>query len=131
VLIGMFTRKGIRPGIVAQRPFGSLSLADHVRLRRDGNPPIIGVHLPRIANTRQDHGCAIKGDRNRCGEWIYHLPGMLYYDATRAKEMFCSEAQARTAGYRRAIVRRQPRIAGGSRCSKCSLEQFGGSQVFR
>lgn len=49
--------------------------------------------------------CRIKGNRNRKGQWIYHLPGMPYYDATRAEEFFCSEAQARSAGYRRAIVR--------------------------
>ena len=45
--------------------------------------------------------CAIKGNRNRRGEWIYHLPGMPYYEQTRAEEMFCSEAEARAAGYRR------------------------------
>lgn len=50
-------------------------------------------------------GCAIKGNRNRKGQWIYHLPGMPYYAITRAEEMFCSEAQAQAAGYRRAIVR--------------------------
>lgn len=49
--------------------------------------------------------CAIKGNRNRKGQWIYHVPGMPYYDATRAEEFFCSEAQAQAAGYRRAIVR--------------------------
>jgi hypothetical protein len=30
---------------------------------------------------------------------------MRYYNATRAEEMFCSETEARAAGYRRAIVR--------------------------
>lgn len=50
--------------------------------------------------------CSIKGNRNRRGEWIYHLPGMPYYDVTRAEEFFCTEAQAQAAGYRRAIVRR-------------------------
>ena len=49
--------------------------------------------------------CDIKGNRNRKGEWIYHLPGMPYYDVTRPEELFCSEAQAAAAGYRRAIVR--------------------------
>ena len=49
--------------------------------------------------------CAIKGNRNRKGQWIYHVPGMPYYDATRAEEFFCSEGQAQAAGYRRAIVR--------------------------
>lgn len=50
-------------------------------------------------------GCTIKGNRNRRGEWIYHLPGMPYYDRTRPEEIFCTEAQAQAAGYRRAIVR--------------------------
>ena len=50
-------------------------------------------------------GCLIKGNRNRRGEWIYHIPGMPYYEQTRAEEMFCTEAQAQAAGYRRAIVR--------------------------
>lgn len=49
--------------------------------------------------------CDIKGNRNRRGQWIYHLPGMPYYSETRAEQMFCSEAQAQAAGYRRAIVR--------------------------
>jgi endonuclease YncB( thermonuclease family) len=54
---------------------------------------------------QQVSGCSIKGNRNRKGQWIYHLPGMPYYAITRAEEMFCSEAQAQAAGYRRAIVR--------------------------
>ena len=28
-------------------------------------------------------------------KWIYHVPGMPYYDATRAEEVFCTEAEAR------------------------------------
>jgi hypothetical protein len=50
-------------------------------------------------------GCTIKGNHSRRGEWIYHLPGMPYYNATRPEAMFCSEAEAQAAGYRRAIVR--------------------------
>lgn len=57
------------------------------------------------AQQTKSYGCAIKGNRNRKGQWIYHLPGMPYYNVTRAEEMFCSEAEARAAGYRRAIVR--------------------------
>lgn len=49
-------------------------------------------------------GCVIKGNRNRRGQWIYHVPGMPYYEQTRAEEVFCTEDQARAAGYRRAIV---------------------------
>lgn len=49
-------------------------------------------------------GCAIKGNRGSHG-WIYHLPGMPYYDRTHAEEWFCTEAQAQAAGYRRARAR--------------------------
>jgi endonuclease YncB( thermonuclease family) len=48
--------------------------------------------------------CNIKGNRGAHG-WIYHVPGMPYYNQTHAEEMFCTEAQAQTAGYRRAKVR--------------------------
>lgn len=62
--------------------------------------------FPRAAEAPAGRGrCAIKGNRNRKGQWIYHLPGMPHYAATRAEEIFCSEAQAQAAGYRRAIVR--------------------------
>ncbi|MXP44843.1 thermonuclease family protein [Altererythrobacter sediminis] len=57
------------------------------------------------AQQAKSYGCTIKGNRNRKGQWIYHLPGMPYYDVTRPEEIFCSEAEARAAGYRRAIVR--------------------------
>jgi hypothetical protein len=55
---------------------------------------------------RASGNCNIKGNRNRKGQWIYHVPGMPYYDQTRPEEVFCTEAEARAAGYRRAIVRR-------------------------
>lgn len=47
-------------------------------------------------------GCAIKGNRSRRGEWIYHLPGQAYYEDTRPEELFCTEREAMAAGYRRA-----------------------------
>ncbi|MEE4209915.1 MAG: thermonuclease family protein [Parvularcula sp.] len=50
---------------------------------------------------RNQFGCAIKGNRSRRGEWIYHLPGRPYYDQTRAEELFCTESEAQAAGYRR------------------------------
>ncbi len=54
---------------------------------------------------RAASNCSIKGNRNRRGQWIYHTPGMPYYEGTRAEQIFCSEAEARAAGYRRAIVK--------------------------
>jgi len=54
---------------------------------------------------RASGNCNIKGNRSRRGDWIYHMPGMPYYDQTRPEEIFCTEAEARAAGYRRARVR--------------------------
>lgn len=50
-------------------------------------------------------GCAIKGNINRKGERIYHLPGSTWYgrtaiDTGAGERMFCSEADAVAAGWR-------------------------------
>lgn len=52
----------------------------------------------------QSRACSIKGNRGSHG-WIYHLPGMPYYDRTNPEEWFCTEAEAQAAGYRRARAR--------------------------
>ena len=49
--------------------------------------------------------CRIKGNINRKGDRIYHVPGGASYNATRidvsrGERWFCSEAEARTAGWR-------------------------------
>ncbi|MBS0482838.1 MAG: thermonuclease family protein [Proteobacteria bacterium] len=77
----------------------SLLPAPPVAAARAASPP------PRRGATTSPLACVIKGNRNRRGQWIYHLPGMPYYEQTRAEEMFCTEAEAQAAGYRRAIVR--------------------------
>jgi endonuclease YncB( thermonuclease family) len=51
--------------------------------------------------------CRIKGNQSRRGDRIYHLPGMPYYDQTVAEAVFCTEAQARAAGYRRSRADRR------------------------
>ena len=60
---------------------------------------------PSDWSARASGNCNIKGNRNRKGRRTYHVPGMPRYDRTRAEELFCTEAEARAAGYRRAIVR--------------------------
>lgn len=83
---------------------------DYRRLARERNAPAQAAAMtsrstPSSRAPAVMGRCAIKGNRNRRGQWIYHLPGMPYYEATRAEEIFCTEAQAQAAGYRRAIVR--------------------------
>lgn len=53
----------------------------------------------------QSGQCLIKGNHSRRGDWIYHLPGMPYYNATRAEAYFCTEEEALAAGYRRSRAR--------------------------
>ncbi|MEM7643236.1 MAG: thermonuclease family protein [Pseudomonadota bacterium] len=52
-------------------------------------------------------GCGIKGNISENGR-IYHLPGQAHYDRTRidaarGERWFCSETEARIAGWRRAF----------------------------
>lgn len=53
--------------------------------------------------------CNIKGNVSTRGERIYHVPGQKYYDDTRisashGERWFCTEAEARAAGWRRSKV---------------------------
>lgn len=68
---------------------------------RSSGPAQSSARRPRA---EAQAGCSIKGNRGTNG-WIYHVPGMPFYARTRAEQMFCSEAEARAAGYRRAKVR--------------------------
>ena len=60
--------------------------------------------LPNVINPN----CRIKGNISQGGrEKIYHVPGQEYYDKTRisptkGERWFCSEAEARAAGWRKA-----------------------------
>ena len=52
-------------------------------------------------------GCVIKGNISSSGNRIYHVPGQDHYDRTRIRtengeRWFCTEAEARAAGWRRA-----------------------------
>lgn len=54
-------------------------------------------------------GCDIKGNISTSGERIYHLPSNRYYaetiiDESKGERWFCSEAEARAAGWRPAKV---------------------------
>lgn len=53
--------------------------------------------------------CRIKGNISKSGEKIYHKPGQKYFSQTRiavwrGERYFCSEADARRAGWRRSRV---------------------------
>jgi endonuclease YncB( thermonuclease family) len=104
------TAKANRRGIWA----GTFTMPSEVRADRASRPASVSGRREesrlkpfvrsRATASETNYGCRIKGNRNRRGQWIYHLPGMPYYDRTRAEDIFCSEADARAAGYRRAIV---------------------------
>jgi hypothetical protein len=67
--------------------------------------------LPRLQSLvpASSGSCDIKGNISESGERIYHLPNNRYYDVTgidesRGERWFCSEAEARAAGWRPAKV---------------------------
>ena len=62
----------------------------------------------QLAEASAPQGCAIKGNVSRNGR-IYHLPWQPWYgnvkiDETRGERWFCSEAEARDAGWRPAAA---------------------------
>lgn len=59
----------------------------------------------QVGEIRASRGCAIKGNINSKGQRIYHLPGSRSYGDTRinlgrGERWFCSEEEARDAGWR-------------------------------
>jgi hypothetical protein len=67
--------------------------------------------VSRILTSSRNDGaaCDVKGNISASGEKIYHVPGQKYYGATRINPLggerwFCSEAEARNAGWRRSRV---------------------------
>lgn len=53
--------------------------------------------------------CKIKGNISSSGERIYHLPGQRFYnvtkiDTSKGERWFCTETQARNAGWRKSKV---------------------------
>jgi endonuclease YncB( thermonuclease family) len=77
----------------------------------------IGLHASRVQSPSQfrqarttsrmprDRSCAIKGNISGKGARIYHVPGQQDYELTGIREekgerWFCSEAEARAAGWR-------------------------------
>lgn len=65
-----------------------------------------GFEAQRVSSAPE--GCTIKGNiSSNSGERIYHVPGQAWYAGTRisaekGERWFCSEAEARAAGWRRA-----------------------------
>jgi hypothetical protein len=87
---------------VPDRPSGESAVVDSRVLERSA--------LTSQAAEPSGGACDIKGNISvRSGERIYHVPGQEYYDRTRidtgkGERYFCSEAEARAAGWRRSKV---------------------------
>ena len=68
---------------------------------------LTGAAAARTRDTQSASGsCRIKGNINRSGERIYHVPGGAFYESTRlepakGERWFCSESEARAAGWRK------------------------------
>jgi len=66
--------------------------------------------LASYATGQVSSSCRIKGNVSiETGEHIYHVPGQKYYAQTRidpryGERWFCSEAEARAAGWRKSRI---------------------------
>jgi len=64
--------------------------------------------MPTSAASSSKDSCVIKGNISASGEKIYHLPGCGSYvktqiDESRGEKWFCTEAEAQSAGWRKAL----------------------------
>lgn len=71
---------------------------------------LAGASLDHIWSALPGAGCNIKGNISfNTGERIYHVPGQVYYHDTtismrHGERWFCSEAEARRAGWRKSNI---------------------------
>jgi hypothetical protein len=78
------------------------------RRQRSGSAIASTTARPKFASAEAaQRTCAIKGNINSVGVRIYHTPASPWYAQTTVKESrgqrwFCSEAEARAAGWRAA-----------------------------
>ena len=69
-----------------------------------------GTGISSYAVSQISPSCRIKGNVSiDTGERIYHVPGQKYYSQTRIRQdygerWFCSEAEARAAGWRKSRI---------------------------
>lgn len=102
-------------GVVSPAAFRSTKRAQARPARDTSNPSAKTVTVNSGTSSRRswlpkvvDPACNIKGNISRYGDKrIYHVPGQAYYDKTRismgeGERWFCSEAEARAAGWRKA-----------------------------
>jgi endonuclease YncB( thermonuclease family) len=80
------------------------------RAQRRASSAAVGGPVSSRSPSSAPHrsGCDIKGNINSKGERIYQLPGGRSYantliDTMRGERLFCSEAEAQAAGWRRAM----------------------------
>ncbi|CAN7705550.1 thermonuclease family protein [Aminobacter sp. LjRoot7] len=89
----------------AKRGIWSGSFQEPWAWRGEHQPAEQSISSPPFSVWSSD--CNIKGNISDKGERIYHVPGQAYYDETRistgkGERWFCSEQEARNAGWRRA-----------------------------
>lgn len=93
---GFANTMAIPPNVMFSEKFVELE-----RAAREKNKGLWGVD----SLSSNDSNCKepkIKGNINSKNERIYHIPEGRYYNQTKAEEMFCTEAEASAAGYRKA-----------------------------
>jgi hypothetical protein len=58
-------------------------------------------HQTKETSDSDENAPLIKGNKNARGEYIYHMPGGVFYNRTTPVEWFHTEAEAQEKGYRK------------------------------
>lgn len=81
---------------------GIWSVEDYVTNRgydKDAYNAAVKENKEESSTRNNENSCVIKGNINSKGNKIYHMPGQKDYKDTVAEEMFCTEKEAKAAGF--------------------------------
>ena len=89
-----------------------------------------GERLDNLKLAQSVESCKIKGNISSNGEKIFHIPGGRWYEKTKidtanGERMFCSEQEAISAGWRKAIEYSDPQLVDESCIIKGNISSKG------
>ncbi|MGM0835893.1 MAG: hypothetical protein ACQEV7_07030 [Bacillota bacterium] len=79
------------------------SVTDLVESRQAGAKNMKKDHQTKETSDSEENAPLIKGNKNGRGEYIYHMPGGVFYNRTTPVEWFHTEAEAQEKGYRKSV----------------------------
>lgn len=93
--------------LLAKSQFNNTAIKTYNQTEFQTNEQVTPVKVAEKEETKNvpatSSACPVKGNKNAKGEQIYHIPGGLSYNRVKGTVCFETEAEAKAAGYRKAL----------------------------